>query len=278
MKIQRGKSHLRTAISCVIALLCVAGIVYSGWKIIQWKIDSDKTSEQTDIIKEATDVVEKDDDENTETIPSDEPPESPYWSYIKTKLIDVDFSSLRSINNDVTGWVQVGGTNINYPFVKTSNNDFYLTHSFDKSYSSAGWVFADFRNLVNGTDKNFILYAHGRYDGSMFGTLRNILTSGWLNNRDNFIVRTINDNEMALWQIFSAYTIPATNDYIQTAFSNDEEFGRFANTLKSRSAHDFNTTVSGSDHILTLSTCYDSKQRVVLHAKLIKRAPRNSEE
>ena len=278
MKIQRGKSHLRTAISCAIALLCVAGIVYSGWKIIQWKIDSDKTSEQTDIIEEATDVVEKDDDENTETIPSDEPPESPYWSYIKTKLIDVDFSSLRSINNDVTGWVQVGGTNINYPFVKTSNNDFYLTHSFDKSYSSAGWVFADFRNLVNGTDKNFILYAHGRYDGSMFGTLRNILTSGWLNNRDNFIVRTINDNEMALWQIFSAYTIPATNDYIQTAFSNDEEFGRFANTLKSRSAHNFNTTVSGSDHILTLSTCYDSKQRVVLHAKLIKRAPRNSEE
>lgn len=278
MKIQRGKSHLRTAISCAIALLCVAGIVYSGWKIIQWKIDSDKTSEQTDIIEEATDVVEKDDDENTETIPSDEPPESPYWSYIKTKLIDVDFSSLRSINKDVTGWVQVGGTNINYPFVKTSNNDFYLTHSFDKSYSSAGWVFADFRNLVNGTDKNFILYAHGRYDGSMFGTLRNILTSGWLNNRDNFIVRTINDNEMALWQIFSAYTIPATNDYIQTAFSNDEEFGRFANTLKSRSAHDFNTTVSGSDHILTLSTCYDSKQRVVLHAKLIKRAPRNSEE
>lgn len=276
MKIQRGRSRIRTTISCVIALVCVAGIVYSGWKIIEWKIDSNKTIEQTNIIEEASDVVEQDDDESTETVTSNEPPDTPYWNYIKMKLIDVDFSELRKINDEVSGWVQVGGTNINYPFAKTSNNDFYLTHSFDRSYSKAGWVFADFRNRVDGTDKNLILYAHGRYDATMFGTLRNILTSGWLNNPDNFTVRTINNNEKALWQVFSVYRIPATNDYIQTTFSNNEEFGRFAESLKNRSSHDFHATVSGEDRILTLSTCYSSEERVVLHAKLIKRAPRNS--
>ena len=274
MKISRGKSHIRTVISCIIALLCVAGIGYSGWKIIEWKMDSNKTAEQTDIIDEATDVVEKDDDDSTETIVSNEPPDTPYWNYIKMKLIDVDFTDLRKINNEVAGWVQVGGTNINYPFAKTSNNDFYLTHSFDRSYSRAGWVFADFRNHVDGSDKNLILYAHGRYDATMFGTLRNILTSGWLNNSDNFTVRTIDDSEMALWQVFSVYKIPATNDYIQTAFSNDDEFGRFAENLRARSAHDFRATVSGTDRILTLSTCYSSEERVVLHAKLIKHAPK----
>lgn len=274
MKIRRGRSHVRTVISCVIALLCVAGIGYSGWKIIEWKMDSNKTAEQTDIIDEATDVVEKDDDDNTETIVSNEPPDTPYWNYIKMKLIDVDFTDLHKINNEVAGWVQVGGTNINYPFAKTSNNDFYLTHSFDRSYSRAGWVFADFRNHVDGSDKNLILYAHGRYDATMFGTLRNILTSGWLNNSDNFTVRTIDDSEMALWQVFSVYKIPATNDYIQTAFSNDDEFGRFAENLRARSAHDFRATVSGTDRILTLSTCYSSEERVVLHAKLIKHAPK----
>lgn len=274
MKIRRGRSHVRTVISCIIALLCVAGIGYSGWKIIEWKMDSNKTAEQTDIIDDATDIVEKDDDENTETVESNEPPDTPYWNFIKMKLIDVDFTDLRKLNNETAGWVQVGGTNINYPFTKTSNNDFYLTHSFDRSYSRAGWVFADFRNRVNGTDKNLILYAHGRYDATMFGTLRNILTSGWLNNQDNFTIRTIDDSEMALWQVFSVYKIPATNDYIQTAFSNDEEFGRFAENLKSRSVYDFRATVSGTDRILTLSTCYSSEERVVLHAKLIKHAPK----
>jgi sortase B len=276
MKIRRGRSRVRTAVSCIIALICVAGIGYSGYKIIEWKLDSNKTIEQTEKIEETASVEEIEDDSKTETVTSNEPPNTPYWNYIKMKLIDVDFTELRKINNETGGWVQVSGTNINYQFVMTSNNDFYLNHSFDKSYSKAGWVFADFRNHVDGTDRNLILYAHGRYDATMFGTLRNILTSGWLNNSDNFTVRTVNDTESALWQVFSVYKIPTTNDYIQTSFSNDEEFGRFANVLRQRSKYDFKTSVAPTDKILTLSTCFSSTERVVLHAKLIKRAPRET--
>ena len=274
MKIHRGRSRIKTCVSCAIALVCVGGICYSGYKIIEWKLDSNKTIEQTEIIEEAANVEEVEDTPETETVTTNEPPNTPYWNYIKMSLLDVDFTELRKINSETGGWVQVGNTNINYPFVRTTNNDFYLSHSFDKSYSKAGWVFADFRNHVDGTDRNLILYAHGRYDATMFGTLRNILTSGWLNNPDNYVVRTVNDYETALWQVFSVYKIPATNDYIQTSFSDDDEFGRFANILKNRSAHNFNTSVSSTDKILTLSTCYSKTERVVLHAKLIKRAPR----
>lgn len=277
MKIHRGRSRIRTGVSCVIALLCVTGIGYSGYKIIEWKLDSNKTVEQTEKVEEAADVTEVDDSDQTETVAVEEAPESLYWKYIKTKLLDVNFDELRNINSETKGWIQVSNTNINYPFVQTSNNDYYLKHSFDKSYSSAGWVFADFRNHVNGTDKNLIIYAHGRYDSTMFGSLRNVLTSGWMNNPENYTVRTVNDYETALWQVFSVYRIPVTNDYIQTSFSDDEEFGRFANILRERSAHNFNTTVAPTDKILTLSTCYNSTDRVVLHAKLIKRAPRETE-
>jgi len=273
MKIRRGKARVRTAISCVIALICAVGVVYSGVRIIAWKIDSDKTVAQTEEINQAATVEEVADNEEVEVIAEEAPkePDTPYWRYIKMKLIDVDFTELRKINSDVGGWVQVKGTNINYPFAKASNNEFYLTHTFNKSYNTAGWVFSDYRNHVDGTDKNLILYAHGRMDGTLFGTLRNILTSGWLNDQNNFVVRTSNDHENALWQIFSAYKIPVTNDYIQTLFSSESEFEKFANMLKDRSAHNFNTTVGGSDQILTLSTCYSKTERVVLHAKLIKR-------
>jgi sortase B len=271
MKIKRTKSRIKIGVSCIIALVCVVGICYSGYKIYEWTTDSISTGDQTEIINDAATTREIDDSANTQIISSGEADDAPYWKYLHTKLIDVDFDELRKINSETAGWIQLGGTNINYPYVQTSNNDFYLKHSFDRSYNTAGWVFEDFRNKNDGSDKNMILYAHGRNDGSMFGTLRTILTNGWRNNSNNYIVRTATDSDSSLWQVFSAYRIEETTDYIQTSFSSDAEFQKFVDTLKGRSVQDFGATVSGSDKILTLSTCYNSKERVVLHAKLIKR-------
>jgi len=271
MKIKRTKSRIKIGVSCIIALVCVVGICYSGYKIYEWTTDSISTGDQTEIINDAATTREIDDSANTQIISSGEADDAPYWKYLHTKLIDVDFDELRKINNETAGWIQLGGTNINYPYVQTSNNDFYLKHSFDRSYNTAGWVFEDFRNKNDGSDKNLILYAHGRNDGSMFGTLRTILTNGWRNNSNNYIVRTATDSDSSLWQVFSVYRIAVTTDYIQTSFSSDAEFQKFADMLKARSVQDFGANVSGSDKILTLSTCYNSKERVVLHAKLIKR-------
>ena len=77
-----------------------------------------------------------------------------------------------------------------------------------------------------------------------------------------------------MWQIFSVYTIPETNDYIQTEFINNEDFIEFINLLSGRSKYQFNTSVSEEDHILTLSTCYKTNERIVVHAKLIKKEAR----
>ena len=41
--------------------------------------------------------------------------------------------------------------------------------------------------------------------------------------------------------------------------------------LTNRSIHNFNTNITESDRILTLSTCYNDDDKVVLHAKLIKK-------
>ena len=84
-------------------------------------------------------------------------------------------------------------------------------------------------------------------------------------------MRTSNAHENALWQVFSVYHIRTTSDYIQTSFYDEQEFQKFTNKLMKRSAFNFHTNVTGTDHILTLSTCYSDTERVVLHAKLIKR-------
>ena len=53
---------------------------------------------------------------------------------------------------------------------------------------------------------------------------------------------------------------------------SDEEYQLFLNTLQKRSAYNFNTSLNETDRILTLSTCYNEKEKVVMHAKLIKRS------
>ena len=139
-------------------------------------------------------------------------------------LINVDFDELKKINSNTKGWIQVNGTNINYPFVQAKDNKYYLIHSFDKSYNNAGWVFLDYRNNINSLSKNTIIYAHGRLDTTMFGSLKNILKSGWLNNTNNYVVKLSTETENTLWQVFSVYNIPTTSDYIKTEFKSDDDF------------------------------------------------------
>ncbi len=256
----------------IFSILCSITLVYSIYNIIVWKLDSNKTNNQIEEIQEEIPIIEIEDNDNTEIIEQEEeiPKSNPYWDYIGMNMIDVNFSELKNINNDVRGWIKLNGTNINYPFVQASDNKYYLTHSLDKSYNSAGWLFLDYRN--NSTDnRNTIIYAHGRNDKTMFGSLRNVLSNNWLKDTNNYVIKISTEKENSLWQIFSTYHLPTTSDYLQTNFNNDNEFQDFINMIISRSSYNFNTSVSVNDNILTLSTCYNNSDKMVVHAKLIKK-------
>lgn len=256
----------------LIILICTAIFIISIANILKWTIDNKKTDKQTEIITNIKVIEEVTDDENTEIIeqPITIDKNAPYWNFIKMNLIDADFNELKQINKEVKGWIQVNGTNINYPYVQASDNDFYLNHSFDKSSNGAGWIFMDYRNNPQEFDKNTIIYGHGRSNTSMFGTLKNILKSSWFKDSNNYVIKLATEQENSLWEVFSVYKIPTTSDYLQIKFSSDEEFQNFANKLIERSAYNFNTPVNSTDKIITLSTCWNDEEKVVMHAKLIK--------
>lgn len=275
MKKKKLKLKWKNLLLLIIILVSLIILFVSCFDVIKWFIDSKKTNTQINNILEIVEVEEVLEDENitVEIIEQVEeiPEANPYWDYIKMNLINIDFTELKKINSDTKGWIQVNGTNISYPFVQTSNNKYYLNRSFNKSYNNAGWVFLDYRNNINNLSKNTIIYAHGRLDTTMFGSLKNILSSGWLDNTDNYIVKLSTETENTLWQVFSVYHIPTTSDYIQVTFSSDEEFKNWTMMLINRSQFNFNTTVNELDNILTLSTCFNEDEKVVLHAKLIKK-------
>lgn len=272
MKRRKIKIKWKNIILILIIITSSITLLISIFNIIKWKIDSNKTNYEITNIQENINVEEIQDTENTEIIEPviEVPKENPYWDYINMNMINVDFNGLKKTNPDVVGWLKVNGTNINYPFVQSSDNDYYLTHSFNKSYNGAGWVFLDYRN--NGTnDKNTIICAHGRSNKTMFGTLKNVLNNGWLNNTNNYVIKISTETENSLWQIFSVYRIPTTSDYLQTNFNDETEYQNFLDMIKDRSSHNFDTNVASTDNILTLSTCYNNSDKIVVHAKLIKK-------
>lgn len=266
------KLKWKNIILILMVLILFITLNISIYNIIKWKLDSNKTNEEINTIQENANIEEVQDNKGTEIIKQAKkiPKENPYWDYIKMNMINVNFDNLKKINSDVVGWIKVNGTNINYPFVQSKDNKYYLTHSFSKSYNNAGWVFLDYRNN-NINNRNTIIYAHGRTDKTMFGTLRKVLNNGWINNTNNYVIKISTEKENSLWQIFSIYHIPTTNDYLQTEFKDKREYQRFLNILKNRSNHNFNTSITSNDTILTLSTCYNDSEKMVVHAKLIKK-------
>ena len=261
----------------LLLIISLLGIIYSSFHIFKWNNDNKNTEEETEKIVNETIVNETEPDNNVTLInPENESKESIYWSYVKMNMIDVNIDELKQKNSDTKGWIQVNGTNINYPFVQAKDNSYYLNHSYEKKYTDAGWVFLDYRNDIDNLSKNNIIYGHARLDKTMFGTLKKVLTKDWYNNTDNHIIKLSTSEYNSLWQIFSVYSIKTESYYITTNFKNNEEFQKFIDTIKSRSKYKFNANVTADDNILTLSTCHNTNDKIVVHAKLIMKSKKQS--
>lgn len=230
----------------IFIIICLIGLIYSLVNIINWKKDVDDNKDILEEIKENITINEEDD------------------------LIKIDFKSLKEQNSDVISYIKVNGTNIDYVVVKGNDNSYYLNHNFNKEYNVAGWIFSDYHNKFDETDKNIVIFGHNTKDGSMFGTLKNVLDKSWQDNKDNLEITLVTEKGQYKYQVFSTYSIIAEDYYINTLFNSDDEYSRFVNEISSRSNYDYNVEVNSNDKILTLSSCIgDGKKRVVLHAKLI---------
>lgn len=232
----------------LIQIVLIAVIIFSGIKIIEWIKSNKKNKDIMSEIKENV-VINNEMDSNNEEY-------------------KIDFVKLKQKNSDAIAWIKVNGTDIDFPVVKGTDNSYYLTHNFDKEKNKAGWIFADYRNKFDGTDKNIIIYGHNMKNGSMFASLKDVIKEEWYNNENNKYIALITENENCKYQVFSVYQIETEEYYLQINISN---FKEFVEKIKGRSKKDFNVDIKETDSILTLSTCADNtKYRVVLHAVKVK--------
>ena len=242
----------------VAACAVVAVAVWNIYGILSNYSESNKEYEE--IRKKTSEPMRKDED-----VPFDE-----CWGYTPGKPLQVDFGALREINPDIVGWIFIPGLDLSYPILQGETNDEYLHTTYQGTYAYAGSIFIDELNQPDFFDRNTIIYGHNMNNGSMFGRLRECVDLA--HPPFNPYVWVMTENMNFCYRMFSGYITEEESDaYLLFDRSDKGTFSEWEEKIKGLSTVDFeDVTFSGSDRVITLSTCHaDHVHRRVVHALMI---------
>lgn len=182
---------------------------------------------------------------------------------------EVDFASLKQINDDVIGWVYIEDTKINYPIVQGDDNRHYVSTMADGSDNAAGSIFMDYRNTPDFSDRHTVIYGHNMRNGSMFADVLQYKKQDFLEAHSIGMVMTSGGNFR--FEVIAGYVANVSDNAWQLDFGAEEEFYNWLCEAMAKSEIGTDTAVAPEDRILTLSTCsYEfSDARYVLVCRII---------
>ena len=212
--------------------------------------------------KEATEISEE--KENSHIQASEPDASVPFITEQKVNEITEKMQKAARYSSDLIGWIYIADSDIDYPIVQGTDDQYYLQHAPDGSNNHAGSIFLSYRCAADFSDALNILYGHDMQSG-MFGYIRNLRQReefdkhryGWLFTKEELY--RIDFYALSVVSAYDAlYDIPADNNQWQE-------------TLKANSIYCTEPELNSEDSVLALSTCtYDYENaRIVFTGKLI---------
>ncbi len=217
---KNGRGTLWKVLICI-ALLGV--LVSSGLTVSSYLADKKAQEEYERLAKEASQTTQETttkapETEIVETEPETEAYQSPY-----------DFDVLKGENPDTIGWINIPDTNVNYPIVQGTDNDFYLKHDFHGESSVAGTIYLDYESEKDFEGRNNILYGHNMKNGSMFKDIVRYKDPSYFKEHQYFSIYTP-EREIRLKAV-SCYYGEAKPIVRKTRFKNQEAFDEFVKEM-----------------------------------------------
>lgn len=183
----------------------------------------------------------------------------------------VKWKKLQKINPDIYAWIEIPGTNIDYPVACSAEGEkenFYLNHGADRKYDFAGTIFSQKMNTKDFSDPVTVLYGHKMLNGSMFGRLKQYAYPKFMKENDEVYVYT--PEKIFIYRVLASGEVSDFNIMNTYDFSDgvDDTFIKMAEGLDVTRER---MKLRKKDKLLILSTCsvIDAKRRIVV-AKRIK--------
>ena len=201
------------------------------------------------------------------------------------EFLNVDFDSLKEINNDACAWLVLDGTNINLPIVQGEDNDYYLHHDIYGAESKAGTIFEDYHNtsLDNETaDLSDFTYIFGHHMRGrlMFASIVDYKKQSTYDKMPYAILYTPEATYKA--EFFAGLIIDGADDanLYTSDFVDADMYDLYIEYLKSNSTFVSDVTPELGDKVIVLVTCsYEqNNNRYALYARLNKQLTKNIEE
>lgn len=187
-----------------------------------------------------------------------------------------EYKNLLNKNKRLIGWVKIDDTNIDYPVMQTTDNEYYLDHNLNQEYDKNGSIFMDKDCDVLKPSTNLILYGHHMRSGRMFGSLSLYSDQSYYEKHPYIQFDTI--YEKGLYEIMYVFRSRVYSEdeivfkyYQFIDAQSEQEFDSYMNDMEGMSLYDTGVTASFGDRLLTLSTCdYQEKNgRFVVVARKV---------
>ena len=183
--------------------------------------------------------------------------------------LDIDFDELKNINGDLVGWLYYAPLEISYPIVRGNDNEYYTQYTFEQEKNSSGAIFMDFLNRTDLTDCNTIIYGHNMRNGTMFGSLKKLLSDeSYVEEDPYFYIFT--EDKACMYEIASIYITNEESD-TDNLIETEEDQKEYIDYILEASSWLWEKEITPQDKIVTLSTCHGlhSTNRTVVHGVLI---------
>ena len=173
----------------------------------------------------------------------------------------------KDLNEEITAWLRVPNTKIDYPVVHGEDNSFYLNHNVRKESSNAGSIFVDSRNNEGFIDFNTIIYGHNMINGSMFSDLIKFYDSAFF--LESPAPELFLPDVTYTLEVFAFLRIKQDDRIIYNTITN-ANFPAYIEYVEANAIHYRDIQLESYDNIVTLSTCTNdaADERMVVLARL----------
>ena len=174
---------------------------------------------------------------------------------------------------DTFAWIYVSYTAIDYPVMKSPDNDYYLYRNYKGEDSRDGSIFAHSTlSDIYSENTNNVFYGHCMKNGLMFRTLKTFMESANRNTlARNMVIEVYTDEGLYIYDVLGGYRSDGSY-FTKHKFPGAEQYLQFLNTISEKNVLSVSPQYDANSKICTLVTCANissnQDERYVLHGIL----------